>query len=192
MRTLKYAILGLLMRSPVTGYDIAKEFGDGLGCFWRAKHSQIYPELKRLTDDGLIQFRTVIQGERMEKKHYEITDKGKEDFLCWLSQDPPLDPTPKDVFKLRSYYSQWISTADYLVLLDKQIEKRLAKYTFLSDRLKNVYGDRDIASLTGSDRGDYLVLLGAVMREQTYLDWLQRSREVVTMWDDSSDAQCEQ
>lgn len=103
-------------------------------------------------------------------------------------KDPPLDPTPKDVFKLRSYYSQWISTADYLVLLDKQIEKRLAKYTFLSDRLKNVYGDRDIASLTGSDRGDYLVLLGAVMREQTYLDWLQRSREVVTMWDDSSDA----
>lgn len=67
MRTLKYAILGLLMRSPVTGYDIAKEFGDGLGCFWSAKHSQIYPELKRLTDDGLIQFRTVIQGERMEK-----------------------------------------------------------------------------------------------------------------------------
>ena len=45
MRTLKYAILGLLMRSPVTGYDIAKEFGDGLGCFWSAKHSQIYPEL---------------------------------------------------------------------------------------------------------------------------------------------------
>lgn len=192
MRTLKYAILGLLMRSPVTGYDIAKEFGDGLGCFWSAKHSQIYPELKRLTDDGLIQFRTVIQGERMEKKLYEITDKGKEDFLCWLLKDPPLDPTPKDVFKLRSYYSQWISTADYLVLLDKQIEKRLAKYTFLSDRLKNVYGDRDIVSLTGSDRGDYLVLLGAVMREQTYLDWLQRSREVVTMWDDSSDAQCEQ
>ena len=76
MRTLKYAILGLLMRSPVTGYDIAKEFGDGLGCFWSAKHSQIYPELKRLTDDGLIQFRTVIQGERMEKKLYEITDKG--------------------------------------------------------------------------------------------------------------------
>ena len=188
MRTLKYAILGLLMRSPVTGYDI----GDGLGCFWSAKHSQIYPELKRLTDDGLIQFRTVIQGERMEKKLYEITDKGKEDFLCWLLKDPPLDPTPKDVFKLRSYYSQWISTADYLVLLDKQIEKRLAKYTFLRDRLKNVYGDRDIASLTGSDRGDYLVLLGAVMREQTYLDWLQRSREVVTMWDDSSNAQCEQ
>ena len=45
MRTLKYAILGLLNREPMTGYDIAKEFSKDLGEFWNAKHSQIYPEL---------------------------------------------------------------------------------------------------------------------------------------------------
>ena len=33
MRTLKYAILGLLMQSPMTGYDISKAFGVGLGSF---------------------------------------------------------------------------------------------------------------------------------------------------------------
>ncbi len=186
MRTLKYAILGLLMRSPATGYDIAKEFGDGLGCFWSAKHSQIYPELKRLTDEGLIEYHTVIQGERLEKKVYEITEAGRADFLQWLSQDPPLDPTPKDVFKLRSYYSQWLSKSAYLDLLDKQIEKRLAKFTFLNEQLQNTYGDRSPAELTGDDMGDYLVLLGAVMREQTYLDWLRKSREVVAMCDSSS------
>ena len=65
MRTLKYAILGLLMQSSVTGYDISKAFGDGLGSFWSAKHSQIYPELKRLTEEGLIRYRTVIQGEKL-------------------------------------------------------------------------------------------------------------------------------
>ena len=56
MRTLKYAILGLLMQSSVTGYDISKAFSDGLGSFWSAKHSQIYPELKRLTEEGLIRY----------------------------------------------------------------------------------------------------------------------------------------
>ena len=125
MRTLKYAILGLLMQSPMTGYDISKAFGVGLGSFWSAKHSQIYPELKRLAEEGLIRYSTVIQGEKLEKKLYEITPSGKQDFLAWLDQDQPLDPTPKDVFRLRSYYSQWLSEEAYLELLQKQIENLL-------------------------------------------------------------------
>ena len=51
MRTLKYAILGLIRRGPVTGYDIAREFrSQALSNFWHAKHSQIYPELKKLLE----------------------------------------------------------------------------------------------------------------------------------------------
>ncbi|MCX8179105.1 MAG: PadR family transcriptional regulator, partial [Candidatus Aenigmarchaeota archaeon] len=42
MRTLKYAILGLLNRKPMTGYDLSKEFSYQLGNFWSANHSQIY------------------------------------------------------------------------------------------------------------------------------------------------------
>ncbi|NYC48370.1 DNA-binding PadR family transcriptional regulator [Clostridium beijerinckii] len=68
MRTLKYAILGLINRNPLTGYDITKEFNSGLVEFWYAKHSQIYPELKKLTAEGLISYETVIQGEKLEKK----------------------------------------------------------------------------------------------------------------------------
>ena len=182
MRTLKYAILGLLMQSPMTGYDISKAFGVGLGSFWSAKHSQIYPELKRLAEEGLIRYSTVIQGEKLEKKLYEITPSGKQDFLAWLDQDQPLDPTPKDVFRLRSYYSQWLSEEAYLELLQKQIEKRQIKLEFLSHSLQVSYDGVDPRTLTGAARGDYLVLLGAVMRERTYMDWLLRCRELVSGW----------
>ena len=182
MRTLKYAILGLLMQSPMTGYDISKAFGVGLGSFWSAKHSQIYPELKRLAEEGLIRYSTVIQGEKPEKKLYEITPSGKQDFLAWLDQDQPLDPTPKDVFRLRSYYSQWLSEEAYLELLQKQIEKRQIKLEFLSHSLQVSYDGVDPRTLTGAARGDYLVLLGAVMRERTYMDWLLRCRELVSGW----------
>lgn len=184
MRTLKYSILGLLMQAPMTGYDISKAFGSELGCFWSAKHSQIYPELKRLVEEGLVQYSTVIQGERLEKKLYEITDKGKEDFLQWLEQDPPLDPTPKDVFRLRSYYSQWLPEETYLELIQKQIEKRSVKLNYLAGCLEASYGDVDPLTLTGPARGDYLVLLSAVMREQTYMEWLQTSLKLVSAWAD--------
>ena len=182
MRTLKYAILGLTMQSPVTGYDIAKAFGPGLGSFWSAKHSQIYPELKRLTEEGLIRYSVVTQGERVEKKLYEITDAGKEDFIQWLLQDPPLDPTPKDVFRLRSYYSRWLTEKDYLRLLEKQIEKRVQKCNYLKERLDLSYKNIDPVTLTGVARGDYMVLKGAVMREQNYLDWLYHCRDLVSVW----------
>ena len=48
MRTLKYAILGMLSRRELTGYDMMKEFDRGLANFWYASHSQLYPELNRL------------------------------------------------------------------------------------------------------------------------------------------------
>ena len=41
MGTLKYAILGLLNRKNMTGYDLSKEFETTLFEFWNAKHSQM-------------------------------------------------------------------------------------------------------------------------------------------------------
>ena len=88
MRTLKYALLGLINRAPITGYDIMKEFESRvMANFWYAKHSQVYPELKRLTEEGLIEYKVVIQGEKLEKKLYSITEKGKEEFKNWLVLD---------------------------------------------------------------------------------------------------------
>ena len=68
MGTLKYAILGLLNRNEMTGYELSKEFETTLFEFWNAKHSQIYPELKSLNAEGLIQYRVEITGNVLEKK----------------------------------------------------------------------------------------------------------------------------
>ena len=35
--------------------DLAQQLDGGLGWFWSASHSQIYPELKRLEDAGLVE-----------------------------------------------------------------------------------------------------------------------------------------
>lgn len=182
MRTLKYAILGLLMQQPATGYDISKAFNGDLGCFWSAKHSQVYPELKHLDEDGLIEYSTVVQGEKLEKKLYQITPAGEEDFMCWLNQDNALTPTPKDVFRLQSYYSQFLTMERYQILLQHQLKRRREKKDMLANRLESNYGQLDTKLLTGRSRGDYLVLLGAVMRENNYIQWLEDSISQVKVW----------
>ena len=93
MGTLKYAILGLLNRKNMTGYDLSKEF-------WNAKHSQIYPELKSLSENGLVRYEVEITGNVLEKKVYSITEKGREDFYKWEESLNPLKPVPKDEFRL--------------------------------------------------------------------------------------------
>src|SRR5262245_2888646 len=50
--TLGYALLSLLTRGPATGYDLTQRMREPIGFFWVAQHSQIYPELARLADDG--------------------------------------------------------------------------------------------------------------------------------------------
>ena len=103
MGTLKYAILGLLNRKNMTGYDLSKEFETTLFEFWNAKHSQIYPELKSLSENGLVRYEVEITGNVLEKKVYSITEKGREDFYKWEESLNPLKPVPKDEFRLQLF-----------------------------------------------------------------------------------------
>lgn len=172
MRTLKYAILGLVNSCPSTGYDIAKIFKKELGNFWRARHSQIYPELKKLVDEGLLEYKVVISGEVLEKKLYFIKEKGKKDFFNWLSRDEPMVPTSKDKFRLRMYFSHNIEKEHLINLLESQLEQRLTKLNFLKDRMSKY---KEIPKLEEEKYGDYMVLEGAIMREDAYVRWLKKS-----------------
>lgn len=176
MRTLKYAILGLVNRRPMTGYDIAKEFKEKeLANFWSAKHSQIYPELKKLVEEENLEFDVAISGEVLEKKVYRITEKGQKEFLLWIARDEAMEPTFKDKFRLRMYFVENMELGQMCRLLESQLGQRQRKLDFLLDKQK-IYPQappRDSESF-----GDYIVLRGAILREQAYVEWLQESLEL--------------
>lgn len=172
MRTLKYAILGLVNRSPLTGYDITKAFNEGLIEFWYAKHSQIYPELKKLTDEGLISYEVVIQGEKLEKKLYSITEKGRLSLQNWLKKDDPLEPTPKDIFRLKAYFCDEMDKETLNTQFQSAISKHTERLSYLESAMENLLKDKEISKVSSSGFGDYIVLNGAIMREKNYIDWL--------------------
>ena len=55
MTTLGYALLGLLARRPLSGYDLAGQLKVPVVFFWHARISQIYPELARLEAQSALQ-----------------------------------------------------------------------------------------------------------------------------------------
>ena len=177
MRNLKYAILGLVNREPMTGYDIKKAFDSrGLTNFWHAEHSQIYPEMKKLLAEGLVEYETVIRGEKLETKLYEITEAGRKDFHDWLRDDVEIERTYKDVFRLRTFFNESMNKEEYLTLLRSQ----LRQHTETRDMLKH-FIDLDFQKLphfNTKQMGDYLVLDGAVRREKTYVEWLEHCIDI--------------
>lgn len=170
MRTLKYAILGLVNRKPITGYDIGKEFNFQLAEFWNARHSQIYPELKKLVDEKLLVYDIEVSGDVLEKKVYSITEKGKKEFLKWLNKDEPMEQTPKNVFRLRMYFSSNLDVNTRISLLEHQLLQHHERLSFLYSQ-KERY---DIVPPVDSDDfGDFIVLDGAIIREESTIKWLE-------------------
>src|ERR1700740_1459020 len=51
--SLEHILLGLL-RQPASGYDLKAVLDHGIGHFWGAELSQIYPSLRRLEKRGLL------------------------------------------------------------------------------------------------------------------------------------------
>ena len=173
MRNLKYAILGLLTREPLTGYDIAREFDKAISDFWNAKYSQIYPELKKLTEEGLVSFETTMHGEQQEKKIYSITEKGREDFSVWLESDKTETPSPKDILKLRLYFSEAMDDKQLKKMLLKHLDRHEEKLKILEKGVEKLFGGADLSSLDKIQRGDYMVVHQGVYRERAYIDWLK-------------------
>ena len=170
MGTLQYAILGLLNRKDMTGYDLSKEFEANLSEFWNAKHSQIYPELKALTDNKLVEFKTEISGNVLEKKLYTITDAGKDKLLEWEKTFFKMKPVPKDEFKLQLFFSDSLPSGQRILLLQNQLSQHQERLMHLKNNSEKF---DSVSKLDEAEFSDYLVLLGAVTREEGTCNWLE-------------------
>lgn len=84
---LDHILLGLL-REPASGYDLKRTFDDGVGHFWPASLSQIYPTLKRLEKRGLLDRRTEPSERGPDRRVYSLTDDGRRALEKWLSSGP--------------------------------------------------------------------------------------------------------
>jgi DNA-binding PadR family transcriptional regulator len=93
------AALGLLAQQPGSGYDLLKTFDKSMANVWPATQSQLYGELNKLADAGLIEVTNV--GPR-GRKEYRITQAGREELLRWM-MSPQDDPPFRDASLLRIF-----------------------------------------------------------------------------------------
>jgi DNA-binding PadR family transcriptional regulator len=79
---LELAILGLLIESPMHGYELRKRLTGLLGAFRAFSYGSLYPALRRMQDDGLIAENAAPTGTpvRRARRVYQLTDEGRKRF----------------------------------------------------------------------------------------------------------------
>jgi len=97
-----YAILGLLtFGDELTGYEIKQRADMTLRFYWVSPAtSQIYTELRRLADHGLVRADARPEGGR-EVTSYAITDAGQAALRAWMDDTPAGFPVLKHPVLLR-------------------------------------------------------------------------------------------
>jgi PadR family transcriptional regulator, regulatory protein AphA len=82
-----YAILGIIAFGARTGYDIKRIVDESIRFFWAASYGQIYPELRRLEQAGLIEGQSSPTGAR-KRTEYRLTAEGRAELVRWLELPP--------------------------------------------------------------------------------------------------------
>jgi PadR family transcriptional regulator AphA len=104
--SLKHAALGLLTRGPASGYDLLQDFQKSLANVWPATQSQLYAELGKLADAGLV---TVSAEGARGRKEYALTDGGMTELRHWLVDVEPTAVRRSDML-LRVFFLDVVGT----------------------------------------------------------------------------------
>jgi len=98
-------ILGLIASGKQTGYDMKQLVDKATRHFWAASYGQIYPELRRLEQEGLVRGRPEPSGGRA-RTVYELTERGEQALRGWLSSDGELLYEIRDEGLLKLFFSE--------------------------------------------------------------------------------------
>ncbi|MDP6666260.1 MAG: PadR family transcriptional regulator [Dehalococcoidia bacterium] len=112
-----YLILGLLSLGEMSGYELKQQADMSVALFYASPaRSQIYTELRRLSELGYATEREVEQTDRPDKRLYSITESGEAALRDWLENTPTSADVIKSHLLLKVFFG---SRMDRSMLIDE-------------------------------------------------------------------------
>lgn len=159
-----YVILGMIRKEPRSGYEIKGLVDDTTRFFWAASYGQIYPELKRLSEAGLVVGSDAPTGGR-RRTVYEITADGEEELKAWL-REPPETFEMREEGLLKLFFADALPREEAVEILRAMRAHRLA----VAARLRKM----EPQALEKEDPFPLVVLRGGVEFTEWFAEWCER------------------
>jgi len=178
--SLRDAVLAALLEGEYSGYDLAKSFDASVANFWMATPQQLYRELDRLAEQGLIQARVVHQERRPNKRVYSLTEAGHDAIQQFTSRAPkPCVIRDELAVKVLAADAGNAQAVHGFTLERLQwATAKLQRYERFRTRLLD--GRSEEEYLARAERvGPYLTLLRGISFEQENIRWAERVLTVI-------------
>lgn len=177
MNTLGYAILSILIGKPCSGYELASS----LESIWPARHSQIYPQLSRMEEQGFVVSQTIQQHGKPNKKVYSVTEQGQELLTSWVNEEPS-DPVVRDEFLIKKN-SIWLSDQESAErLLHDRIKKLNKKIGSQEKQISTIQQDieDDEEYIASEQFGRYMLINRGLRLQKEELEWCKWALNLVS------------
>ncbi|HIV70475.1 MAG TPA: PadR family transcriptional regulator [Candidatus Aquabacterium excrementipullorum] len=173
--SLPHALLTALVERPCSGSDLAVRFDKSIGYFWHATHQQIYRELAKLEEGGLIES-LPEEPTRGRKRAYQILPAGLNELRRWLAQEDDA-PVLRDELMVRL----WAEAAVGPTELDEEIRRRIS----LHEEKLALYRKFETRDFPEGPVGReaslrYLVLQTGIRYEIFWIDTARQALDILT------------
>jgi PadR family transcriptional regulator, regulatory protein AphA len=165
-------ILGMLKLGVHTGYEIKKAIDISTRFFWGASFGQIYPELRRLRDAGLIEGRDVPRGQ-VKRTVYSLTPAGEVALHEWLTDTESFTFEMRDEGLLRLFFGDALSR-------DEVVANLRASQGFLElvlSSLREIEADARTGFAAEEQLHPYLALQYGIGLITWMRDWYAKTEE---------------
>lgn len=171
-----FALLGLLSMGPQSGYEIKRFVENSLAHFWQEGYGQIYPNLRKLADNGLATVQTESQEGKPDKKIYTLTADGKSALKEWLKAPIQQLPKEKHEILLKLFFGGNVNiddNLDHVKLYQERMRERLNIYQHLEDMLRKNRSDE-------SDTAYHLITVrSGIFYTEAALQWCKETMETL-------------
>ncbi|MEU8967809.1 PadR family transcriptional regulator [Streptomyces monashensis] len=179
--SLKYAVLAALLEGEASGYELSKVFDVSLANFWPATPQQLYRELERLAQDGLVEARTVQQERRPNKRMFTLTATGRAELGAFAAEPPKRPTAVRDEFLIKIQAMDGGDPEVTRALIEERrgwARGKLDRYRRVRERLLDGHGEEEYLR-TAERVGPYLTLMAGISFEEENLRWCERALAVL-------------
>ncbi len=173
---LQHAIMTALLEDNMSGFELARAFDASLGFFWRASHQQIYQELKKLADKGLLRSKTMPQKGKPQKIVYSITMAGRQAMDSWVYQESRVQEAKDDLFV--KLYNLSDKNLPHLISELEQRREKVMQRLYLYEKIRRSHYENP-ESLPTRRKGVYLALGWGTAHGEQYLQWCDEALEML-------------
>ena len=162
-----YVILGMLSLGRRTGYEIKSLVDVSTRFFWAASYGQIYPELNRLEEAGLVRGEEDRSNGR-RRKAYDLTAAGKRALHEWLTSAEPLHIELRHEGALKFFFSDVLTPAEQLA----QVRHIAETHERLAEQLRAIEPDEP----EGKPPAPLMTLEFGIAYQEFLGDWCRRAQ----------------